>query len=638
MKKQKDGSSTKIRFYKFVNPRTSVMTESEGVVAGDIIAQKTVKGINSLGITFNSFAIIMKEMKESMISAHGAQNELIDDLAHSALEPDPSDNLTPKKKKKSGFQDFIKPVVAGFFESLAKLGGFLFKAFVGRAILQWIADPKNIEKLETIWKGMMGFAKFLMGFVGGVVGNMLDGIAKVFDPNASWWEKIKGFGQFFIALGAGLLALRWLKNPLKLVKDFIWVLKTLYKNLVKGMKRMKMRKPRIGGKGGLVKGLVLTAATAVTAMAVTNAMSGGDDTEEGAPEMAKGGWISGPMSGYPVSLTGKGVDFIGHGTEYVATRAEGGKVEPQKFAGGGFVVPFNTPATKTNPGLTSQRMLEAGGMGFDMGGIFNTKNMPSFSEGGLIEGTNEEKWAKIKGMAEKSGAKYPNVVAAQFALESDWGRATGAKNNFFGIKATPSESSTNSATQEVVNGKTVNTAANFKNFSSPQASIDHLVTQWYKDYKGYTGVNNAGSAMEAAGMLKSEGYATDPAYAKKLQQLIARYGKIDSVAPKAPRDKGSNAANITPGNTESLVAQQTATTGTAKVEAVATRKATADATVTAATAIATSVSAKSSQDATNAAAAAQGDGGGTIVVPMNELPEIVQFRPKFGLFGASDVG
>ena len=144
--------------------------------------------------------------------------------------------------------------------------------------------------------------------------------------------------------------------------------------------------------------------------------------------------------------------------------------------------------------------------------------------------------------------------------------------------------------------------------------------------------------MEAAGMLKSEGYATDPAYAKKLQQLISRYGKIDSIAPVVPRDKGSNAANITPGNTESLVAQQTATTGTAKVEAVATRKATADATVTAATAIATSVSAKSSQDATNAAAAAQGDGGGTIVVPMNELPEIVQFRPKFGLFGASDVG
>ena len=637
MKKQKDGSSTKIRFYKFVNPRTSVMTESEGVVAGDIIAQKTVMSVNSLGISFNSFAIIMKEMKEAMISAHGAQNELIDDLAQSALQPDPSDNITPKKKPRSGITDFIKPVVAGFFESLAKLGGWLFKAFIGRAVLKWFADPANIEKMKNIWEGIKKFTEFLMAFVGGVVGNMLDGLSKMFDPNASWWEKITGFGQFFIALGTGLLALRWLKNPLKLVKDFIWVLKTLWKNLVKGKKRLGQRKPMIGGRGGLVKGLVMTAATAVTAIAVTNAMSGGDDTdEEPAPEMAKGGWIKGPMSGYPVSLTGKGVDFIGHGTEYVAQKADGGKVEPRKFAGGGFVVPFNTPATKSNPGLTSQRMLEAGSMGFDMGGIYNSKNLPTFSEGGLVEGTNEEKWATVKGMAEKAGAKYPNVVAAQYALESDWGRATGAKNNFFGIKATPNEASTNSATQEVVDGKTINTNANFKSFGSPQESINHLVTQWYKDFKDYTGVNNAGSANEAAAMLSSEGYATDPSYAAKLQGLIAKYGDIESTAPQAPRDTGSNAANITPGNTESLVSQQTATTGQAKTEAIANKKATADATVQAATAVATGVAAKSSQDAVNAAAAASGSGGSTVIVPLNNEPEINFFRPKFGLFGASE--
>ena len=637
MKKQKDGSSTKIRFYKFVNPRTSVMTESEGVVAGDIIAQKTVMSVNSLGISFNSFAIIMKEMKESMISAHGAQNELIDDLAQSALQPDPSDNITPKKKPRSGITDFIKPVVAGFFESLAKLGGWLFKAFIGRAVLKWFADPANIEKMKNIWEGIKKFTEFLMAFVGGVVGNMLDGLSKMFDPNASWWEKITGFGQFFIALGTGLLALRWLKNPLKLVKDFIWVLKTLWQNLVKGKKRLGQRKPMISGRGGLVKGLVMTAATTLTAVAVTNAMSGGDDTtDEGAPEMAKGGWIKGPMSGYPVSLTGKGVDFIGHGTEYVAQKADGGKVEPRKFAGGGFVVPFNTPATKSNPGLTSQRMLEAGAMGFDMGGIYNTKNLPTFSEGGLVEGTNEEKWATVKGMAEKAGAKYPNVVAAQYALESDWGRATGAKNNFFGIKATPNEASTNSATQEVVDGKTINTNANFKSFGSPQESINHLVTQWYKDFKDYTGVNNAGSANEAAAMLSSEGYATDPSYAAKLQGLIAKYGDIESTAPQAPRDTGSNAANITPGNTESLVSQQTATTGQAKTEAIANKKATADATVQAATAVATGVAAKSSQDAVNAAAAASGSGGSTVIVPLNNEPEINFFRPKFGLFGASE--
>ena len=137
-------------------------------------------------------------------------------------------------------------------------------------------------------------------------------------------------------------------------------------------------------------------------------------------------------------------------------------------------------------------------------------------------------------------------------------------------------------------------------------------------------------------MLSSEGYATDPSYAAKLQGLIAKYGDIESTAPQAPRDTGSNAANITPGNTESLVSQQTATTGQAKTEAIANKKATADATVQAATAVATGVAAKSSQDAVNAAAAASGSGGSTVIVPLNNEPEINFFRPKFGLFGASE--
>ena len=50
------------------------------------------------------------------------------------------------------------------------------------------------------------------------------------------------------------------------------------------------------------------------------------------PQKSDGGWISGPQSGYPVSLDGgKSVSFIGHGTEYVAQRSSGG-----------FVIPFNT--------------------------------------------------------------------------------------------------------------------------------------------------------------------------------------------------------------------------------------------------------------------------------------------------------
>ena len=88
-------------------------------------------------------------------------------------------------------------------------------------------------------------------------------------------------------------------------------------------------------------------------------------------QMAKGGWISGPQSGYPVSLDGgRSTSFIGHGTEYVA----------QKKTGGAFVVPYDTPATRGNQGLTGRRTKEATNKGF---------KIPGFSAGGLIQGAAE---------------------------------------------------------------------------------------------------------------------------------------------------------------------------------------------------------------------------------------------------------
>jgi len=95
------------------------------------------------------------------------------------------------------------------------------------------------------------------------------------------------------------------------------------------------------------------------------------------PGRAMGGWISGPQSGYPVSLDGGATtSFIGHGTEWVGMKG---------FAGGGaFVVPFDTPATRQNPGLTHQRMGEAmrGGytMPFSKGGF-----LPMFAAGGKFD-------------------------------------------------------------------------------------------------------------------------------------------------------------------------------------------------------------------------------------------------------------
>jgi len=53
--------------------------------------------------------------------------------------------------------------------------------------------------------------------------------------------------------------------------------------------------------------------------------------------------------------------------------------------------------------------------------------------------------------------------------------------------------------------------------------VNHLVTQWYKDYKGYKGVNRATSREDCAYLLKRENYATDPVYSQKLIRLMEQH-------------------------------------------------------------------------------------------------------------------
>ena len=139
-------------------------------------------------------------------------------------------------------------------------------------------------------------------------------------------------------------------------------------------------------------------------------------------------------------------------------------------------------------------------------------------------GGSATSFGSVYQMAKNSGAAYPQLVAAQWALESDYGKKPSGTNNFFGIKATDSESSTSKPTWEVRGGKNVTETAQFKNFNTPQGSVDHLVTQWHKNYKNYSGVNNAPNARAAADMLLQENYATDPAYAEKLKRIMKEQG------------------------------------------------------------------------------------------------------------------
>ena len=183
---------------------------------------------------------------------------------------------------------------------------------------------------------------------------------------------------------------------------------------------------------------------------------------------------------------------------------------------------YGTDGMGTQPTDTTKPAFETAAV--PQGDISTASSSTPSSPSNGNQASADPTFKSIVSMAEKSGAAYPQLVAAQWAVESGWGKTPSGKNNYFGIKATAGESGTTKQTWEVYGGKEVTTDAKFKNFDTPQAGVDELVDRWHKDYKGYSGVNRGGTAAEAADLLVQEGYATDPNYAAKLKKIMADQG------------------------------------------------------------------------------------------------------------------
>jgi hypothetical protein len=152
---------------------------------------------------------------------------------------------------------------------------------------------------------------------------------------------------------------------------------------------------------------------------------------------------------------------------------------------------------------------------------------------------SQTSWGQIASWAKNAGAKYPELVAAQWALESAWGSKVSGKFNFFGIKG---KGTKGVQTKEFIDGKWITIQDEFQDFNSAEECITWLVDRWYKDYDNrYRGVNNAADRSAAARMLSSEGYATDPKYAEKLIELMEK-NTVPSEGPGSPRQSLSSAA------------------------------------------------------------------------------------------------
>lgn len=139
-------------------------------------------------------------------------------------------------------------------------------------------------------------------------------------------------------------------------------------------------------------------------------------------------------------------------------------------------------------------------------------------------------WDGVLAAAKTAGAKWPECVAAQWALESSWGNHTSGKNNYFGLKGAGSTVST----QEFINGQWVTIKAGFLDFPDLQTCVCYLVDRWYKDFGRFKGVNRAESRNDCARFLVKEGYATDPDYATKLIQIMDR--QLQNIGEKEDPD------------------------------------------------------------------------------------------------------
>lgn len=137
-----------------------------------------------------------------------------------------------------------------------------------------------------------------------------------------------------------------------------------------------------------------------------------------------------------------------------------------------------------------------------------------------IAGKPSEFFNEVYTAAKRAGARFPELVASQAALESGWGKSPSGRNNYFGQKATSKQPGRDVKTKEFIGGRMINTVGRFRDYDTLEESISDHIKKWERQYA------MAKDAQSAAEMLQSgkRKYATDPGYVKKLSSILRRQG------------------------------------------------------------------------------------------------------------------
>ena len=115
----------------------------------------------------------------------------------------------------------------------------------------------------------------------------------------------------------------------------------------------------------------------------------------------------------------------------------------------------------------------------------------------------------------------PQVLIAQAALESGWGKHVGGDNNLFGIKAGSAwhGATRTLPTTEYSGGTMHRENATFRSYASFADSFDDFARLLKTNPRYAAALNAGGDNARFAQALQHAGYATDPGYAAKITSI-----------------------------------------------------------------------------------------------------------------------
>jgi flagellum-specific peptidoglycan hydrolase FlgJ len=191
---------------------------------------------------------------------------------------------------------------------------------------------------------------------------------------------------------------------------------------------------------------------------------------------------------------------------------------------------FQKGADAVNAGLTAASKLAPGAMKYASDKYSQMAGSVTEAYNSLT-GDRKTKFFAVLNAARMAGDPHPELVAAQWALESGWGKSESGRYNFFGVKAVGNQPGSLHWTHEFLNGKKVKIQDRFRDYSSLEEGIADRVA-FIKRNPRYTkaGYYAAKTPRQAAQTLQNATYATDPNYAVVISNVLRGIG-IDADAP-----------------------------------------------------------------------------------------------------------